>query len=82
MFFFLLGSIQDVNTILEFAALGVYCQLDFFGYETSNFQLSPNIDLLSDAQRINCILKLIEEGHEKRITISQDIHTKHRLVRN
>lgn len=77
----MLGTISDVDTVLEFAQLGVYCQYDLFGMEESFFQLKPTVDMPSDAQRINFILKLVEEGHENQVLMSQDIHTKHRLVR-
>lgn len=81
VFFFLtIGSIQDVDKLLEFARLGVYCQFDLFGTEVSVYQLNPAADMPSDAQRIDRVLKLVDEGYVERVLMSHDIHTKHRLV--
>lgn len=38
------------------------------------------MDMPSDAQRMDRIVRLVNEGFEDRITMSHDIHTKHRLV--
>lgn len=35
----------------------------------------------SDAQRIDKIIKLIDNGNQNRVLMSHDIHTKHRLVK-
>lgn len=74
------GTILDVPELLEFAKLGCYIEYDLFGIETSNYQLKPEIDMPSDAQRVDRIKALVEAGHEDKITVAQDIHTKHRLV--
>ncbi|KAL1109969.1 hypothetical protein AAG570_014078, partial [Ranatra chinensis] len=66
--------------LLDFASLGCYCQFDLFGTECSHYQLNPIQDMLSDAQRIDKIIKLIDDGRLAKITISHDIHTRHRLV--
>lgn len=60
--------------------MGSYLEFDLFGIECSHYQLNEKIDMLSDAQRVDTILQLINEGYEDRIIISHDIHTKHRLV--
>lgn len=75
----LLGTIHDIDVLLEFAKLGSYCQFDLFGTEISFYQLCTEMDMPSDAQRMDRIVRLVEEGFD-RITISHDIHTKHRLV--
>lgn len=66
---------------MEFANLGTYCQLDLFGVEVSYYQLNVATDMMSDAQRINKIKFMIDQGYLDRILMSHDIHTKHRLVR-
>lgn len=85
VFFFLLpyqiGTIRDKSRLLEFAEIGAYCQFDLFGTECSFYQLNKEFDMPSDAQRMNHIIRLVHEGYEEKILISQDIHTKHRLVR-
>lgn len=72
-------TILDNETLLEFASLGVYCQFDLFGTECSFYQLSPIVDMPSDAQRLNQILALFGDGKDK-VMMSHDIHTKHRLT--
>lgn len=71
-------TILDNETLLEFASLGVYCQFDLFGTECSFYQLSPIVDMPSDAQRLNQIMALFNDGKDK-VMMSHDIHTKHRL---
>jgi len=61
--------------------MGSYLEFDLFGIECSHYQLNEKIDMLSDAQRVDTILQLINEGYEDRIIISHDIHTKHRLTK-
>lgn len=75
-----LGTIRDDETLLEFAKLGVYCQFDLFGTEVSLYQLNMHFDMPSDAQRMDKIVLLANEGYEDHILMSHDIHTKHRLV--
>lgn len=74
-------TILDVPELLEFAKLDCYIEYDLFGIETSNYQLKPEIDMPSDAQRVDRIKALVEAGHEDKITVAQDIHTKHRLMK-
>jgi len=64
--------------ILEFAALGCFCEYDLFGIEVSHYQMAA-CDMPSDAERIRRVKLLIENGYLKNITLSHDIHTKHRL---
>ncbi|XP_071961211.1 N-acetyltaurine hydrolase-like isoform X2 [Antedon mediterranea] len=72
---------QTVETVLEFAKHGCYLEYDLFGFECSYFQVKPKIDYISDAQRINLIKGLVDEGYADKIVIAHDIHTRHRLVR-
>lgn len=74
------GTIHDMDVLLEFAKLGAYCQFDLFGTECSLYQLCAEMDMPSDAQRMDRIVYLAKEGFEDRILMSHDIHTKHRLV--
>lgn len=78
--FYCLGTIHDEEMLLEFAKLGVYCQFDLFGTECSLYQLNMECDMPSDAQRMQKIVYLVNEGYEDRVLMSHDIHTKHRLV--
>jgi len=51
----------------------------------STLQLSPqgraNIDMPNDAQRLCLVRHLIEAGLSHCVLMSQDIHSKHRMVR-
>lgn len=67
--------------LLEFAKLGTYCQFDLFGTECSYYQLHMPIDMPSDAQRIDRLKVLRDDGKLDKLLMSHDIHTKHRLVR-
>ncbi len=75
------GTIQENEALAEFASLGAYCQFDLFGVENSYYSLAKHIDYPSDAQRMDLIRHLLKEGFEDQVLIAQDIHTKHRLVR-
>ena len=70
----------DLDALLALARSGCYLEYDLFGMESSFYPLA-DIDLPSDAQRINTIKRLIEEGHGKKVVVSHDVCTKHRLVR-
>ncbi|XP_014787151.1 phosphotriesterase-related protein [Octopus bimaculoides] len=74
-------TLLDKESILEFAEMKSYCEFDLFGIETSHYQQEENIDMPSDAQRIERIGWLIDAGFQDKITISHDIHTKHRLMK-
>lgn len=77
---YLTGTLTSTDKLLEFAKLGCYCQFDLFGIECSLYQLHPSCDMPSDAQRLDKICQLIDDGRENEVLISHDIHTKHRLV--
>ncbi|GFR72129.1 phosphotriesterase-related protein [Elysia marginata] len=74
-------TIFDKDCLLEFAKIGCYLEYDLFGVEVSHYQLTESIDMPSDAQRIQTIKHLLNEGCLKQILISHDIHTKHRLMK-
>lgn len=75
-----LGTFSTEEELLEFASLGSFCELDLFGIEVSHYQHDDFFDMPSDAQRISQILELVKEGYGEKVLLSQDIHTKHRLV--
>ena len=43
-------------------------------------QFSKEVDMPSDAQRVQWVKKLIDAGFSDKILLSHDIGTKHRLV--
>ncbi|KAH8332626.1 hypothetical protein KR074_007594, partial [Drosophila pseudoananassae] len=73
-------TIFDIDELLEFAKLGCYIQYDLFGTECSFYQLNTSVDMISDGQRIDNLMKLINEGLVDKVLMSHDIHTKHRLT--
>ncbi|XP_012225282.1 phosphotriesterase-related protein isoform X3 [Linepithema humile] len=56
-----------------------YLQFSLFGTECFMCQQEPNVDVLSDAQRIKRIKKLKENKYLDRVLISHNIHTKNKL---
>jgi phosphotriesterase-related protein len=69
------------EVLRRLASAGCYLEYDTFGYPATpaTFQGSY-LDLSSDAQRINDIIQLIEEGYMNQILVSQDHCFKHLLV--
>lgn len=76
-----IGTLPKAEDLLEFAKLNCYCQHDLFGIECSFYQLHAPTDMPSDAQRIDRIALLKDDGRLDKILMSHDIHTKHRVVR-
>ena len=74
------GTLPEKEDLLEFSKFACYCQFDLFGTECSFYQLSTEVDMPSDAERLDRIKILCEEGKLDKVLMSHDIHTKHRLV--
>ena len=72
-------TVSDFGVLTEIGQSGCYLEYDLFGNESSYYPLS-DIDMPSDAQRMDVIRRLIAEGFGQRIVVAQDICTKHRLV--
>ncbi len=74
------------RTVFEFDALrriaesGCYLEWDLFGNEGSYYPRA-DVDMPSDAQRLDFIRRIADAGYAERIVIAQDIFTKHRLIR-
>ena len=73
-------TVFDYGTFRELAQTGCYMEWDLFGNESSYYPLS-DIDMPSDAQRLEVIKRLTDEGYGEKIVIAHDICTKHRLVK-
>ena len=73
-------TIFDLDGLLELASSGCFLEWDLFGYEHSYYPLA-NLDMPSDAQRLDLIKSLVDRGFDDRIVIGQDICTNHRLVK-
>lgn len=70
----------DYDVLTEIAQSGCYLEYDLFGLESSHYPLSE-IDMPSDAQRMDFIVRLVTDGFGDRVVVAHDICTKHRLVR-
>ncbi len=73
-------TIASADAYIELAQTGCCLELDLFGWETSNYAYSE-MDMISDAQRMDIIQRLIEEGFSSQIVIAHDICTKHRTTK-
>ncbi|XP_020712063.2 phosphotriesterase-related protein [Athalia rosae] len=73
-------TLLENEDLLELSSFGCYCQFDLFGTECSHYQLNPELDMPSDAQRLDKIMLIKKEGRIDRVLLSHDIHTKHRLL--
>jgi len=72
--------VERIETLLEIAESGCMLEFDLFGHESSYYPLTRR-DMPSDAQRLDVIGDLASRGLTDQILISQDICTRHRLVR-
>lgn len=72
--------VARTETLLEIAESGCMLEFDLFGTESSYYPLTER-DMPSDAQRLDVVGDLIARGLTDRLLISQDICTRHRLVR-
>ena len=73
-------TINSVAKLKEIASTGCVLEWDLFGNEISFYQPS-DFDMPSDAQRMDFIRAMIDDGIGDRIVIAHDICTKHRLER-
>ena len=67
------------DTLTQIAKAGCYLEWDLFGQENSYYALNPNIDMPSDAKRMDDIAWISSEGYGGRVLVSHDIGAKHRL---
>jgi phosphotriesterase-related protein len=74
-------TIFDKAAMKELAATGCILEYDLFGQEHSYYRPAPNIEMPNDAQRLNWLAWLIENGLGQQITVSQDIDAKYLLLR-
>lgn len=70
---------EDIIDFFDFTKC--YCQFTRFGTEISYNQLDMNIDVLSDAQRIDYLWHFKKHKQLHRVLFSHGIHTRHKLVK-
>ena len=73
-------TIYDAARLLDLARTGCCLEYDLFGWETSYYSLGEG-DMVSDAQRLALIKRLVDEGYADRVTVGHDVFSKHRLVK-
>ena len=71
-------TVFELGSILAIAGSGCYLEWDLFGNEGSHYPLAE-IDMPSDARRLDLIRGIVDAGYCDRVVIGQDICTKHRL---
>jgi phosphotriesterase-related protein len=83
------GIAWDMPFMLELLSRGVYIQFDMLGMPTTSLFLKPKSHSLNDLaglaltpQVIEAIPRLMAEGYEDRILLSQDVYMKMQLKRN
>jgi phosphotriesterase-related protein len=67
--------------LVELARTGCFLEYDLFGQETSYYQSNPAMDMVSDAQRIQWVRRLVDAGYRDRVLLSDDVANKYQLVR-
>ena len=72
-------TVFEFDALQRIAASDCYLEWDLFGNEGSYYPLAE-LDMPSDAQRLDFIKRITDAGYCERIVIGQDICTKHRLV--
>ncbi len=70
-------TVFEFDALQSIAASGCYLEWDLFGNEGSYYPLAE-IDMPSDAQRLDFIERVADAGYSDRVVIGQDIATKHR----
>ncbi len=69
----------DRGWLKEMAQTGCYLEYDLFGNESSHYPPNPDVDMPSDAERMDVILWHFDQGFECQALLSHDVATKHRL---
>jgi len=72
-------TVFEFDTLRSIAETGCYLEWDLFGNEGSYYP-QAQIDMPSDAQRLDFIRRIADAGYGDRVVLGQDIFTKHRLV--
>ncbi len=74
-------TIHSWEPLAELARTGCFLEYDLFGQETSYYQSNPALDMVSDAQRMQWVQRLVDAGYRDRILLSDDVANKYQLVR-
>lgn len=72
-------TIYDRDALKRVAQTGAFMNLDLFGHDSSYYPLAPSSYMPNDAQRLDQIEFLIDQGHVDQILLAHDVCSKHRL---
>jgi phosphotriesterase-related protein len=70
-------TIFDLEDYIQLAKTGCYLELDLFGYETSHYPASLDVDVPNDAMRVKIVRHLCEQGYRDQVLLAHDIAMKH-----
>ncbi len=73
-------TLFDAEQLRRLAETGCYVEFDMFGFDSSYYPYA-DIDMPSDAQRLDHIIRLIGEGYVERLLISHDVCKKIQLTK-
>lgn len=74
-------TVAKRETMKRMAETGCYLEWDLFGREESWYEPNPTFDMPNDAQRIDDIRWVIEQGLGDRIVLAHDIYSKDRTLK-
>ena len=74
-------TIFERRTLKMLAESGCYLEWDLFGQEQSYYTPNTNIDMPSDAKRMDDIAWISSEGYGDKVVVAHDICQNHRLVK-
>ena len=74
-------TIFDREQLIDIAKTGCYLEWDLFGNESSFYRPNPSINHPNDGTKLKNVLDLVIKGYGNKILFSQDICTKHRLIK-
>ena len=69
------------SILKEIAETGCFLEWDLFGQEQSRYRFNPDVEMPSDAKRMDDIAWISAEGYGRKVVIAQDICFKHLLVK-
>ena len=75
-------TIFKYSVLEELAQTGCYLEYDVFGTDSNYYPVGSDIDMPSDAQRLDFIERLIADGYGDKVVVAHDICTKDRTSKH
>lgn len=72
-------TIYSRDALKRLAETGAFLNFDLFGHDSSYYPLAPQSYMPNDAQRLDQIIFLIDQGHIEQVLLAHDVCSKHRL---